>query len=300
MPSKTRKAGLGRDFTSLFEDNMIDSDKGAVEVIRLSDIEPDRAQPRKNFDEDELASLAASISTFGLLQPIVVSENMDVPGTYRIIAGERRWRASRMAGLSEIPAVVFSGDELAAAQVSLVENIQRSDLSPVEEAMGYRALIEKFGMTQEQVADKVGKSRPSVTNALRLLDLPDDVLSLLSEGKISTGHARALLGLKDPANIPVLAADIVEKDLSVREVERAVKIMNTPKKPEKEKKVPEVDEQTAIYLAELERKSMELLGHKVKILDNGEGKRKIEIAYDGSDDLEELLLKLCGPDVFSL
>lgn len=300
MPSKARKAGLGRDFTSLFEDNMIDSDKGAVEVIRLSDIEPDRAQPRKNFDEDELSALAASISTFGLLQPIVVSENMDVPGTYRIVAGERRWRASRMAGLSEIPAVVFSGDELAAAQVSLVENIQRSDLSPVEEAMGYRALIEKFGMTQEQVADKVGKSRPSVTNALRLLDLPDDVLTLLSDGKISTGHARALLGLKDPANIPVLAADIVEKDLSVREVERAVKIMNTPKKPEKEKKLPEADEQTAIYLAELERKSMELLGHKVKILDNGEGKRKIEIAYDGSDDLEELLLKLCGPEVFSL
>ena len=277
---------------------MIENSKGAVEVIRLSDIEPNRSQPRKNFDEEELSALAASISAFGLLQPIVVSENMDVPGTYRIIAGERRWRASRMAGLSEIPAVVFSGDELAAAEVSLVENIQRSDLSPVEEAMGYRDLIEKFGLTQEQVADKVGKSRPAVTNALRILDLPEDVLAMLSEGKISMGHARALLGLKDPGNIPILAADIVEKDLSVRDAERAVKLMNVPPKPPKQKHEP--DEQTAVYFAELERKSMELLGHKVKILDNGEGKRKIEIAYDGSDDLEELLLKLCGPDVFSL
>lgn len=299
MPPKPRKAGLGRDFNSLFEDNMIETEKGAVEVIRLSDIEPNRGQPRKTFDETELAALAGSISTFGVLQPIVVSENADLPGTYRIIAGERRWRASRMAGLTEIPAVVFTGDELAAAQVSLVENIQRSDLSPVEEAMGYRALIEKFGMTQEQVADKVGKSRPAVANSLRLLDLPDEVLSLLAEGKISSGHARALLGLKDPDDIPSLAERIVEKELSVRETERAVKAMNQPPR-EVKKAEPTGDEQMTVYFAELERKSMELLGHRVKILDNGKGKRHIEIDYEGSEDLEELLLKLCGPEVFSL
>ncbi|MCQ2354842.1 MAG: ParB/RepB/Spo0J family partition protein [Clostridia bacterium] len=299
MSPKTRKGGLGRDFNSLFEDNMIETEKGAVELIRLSDIEPDRAQPRKKFDEAELASLAGSIATFGLLQPIVVSENADLPGTYRIIAGERRWRACRMAGLTEIPAVVFTGDELAAAQVSLVENIQRSDLSPVEEAMGYRALIEKFGMTQEQVADKVGKSRPAVANSLRLLDLPEEVLGLLADGKISTGHARALLGLKDTADIPVLAGRIIEKDFSVRETERAVKTMNQP--PREVKKVEPVrDEQTAVYFAELERKSMELLGHRVRILDGGEGNRHLEIDYNGSEDLEELLLKLCGPEVFSL
>lgn len=296
--AKIKKSALGRDFNSLFEDNLIEKERGAVELIRISDIEPNREQPRKTFDDGELATLAASIATFGLLQPIVVCENADMPGTYRIIAGERRWRASRMAGLTEIPAVIFSGDELAAAQVSLVENIQRKDLSPVEEAMGFRALIDRFSLTQEEVARQVGRSRPAVANSLRLLELPQEVLGLLSEGKLTTGHARALLGLENRDNIPLLAQQIIEREMSVRETEAAVKTMNAP--PKVKKPVPVQDEQTAAYIAELERKSMELLGRRVKIVDRGEGKRVLEIDYVGSDDLSELLLKLCGPDIFSL
>ena len=190
MAAKLKKSGLGRDFNSLFEDNMIEKARGAAEMLRISDIEPNRAQPRKYFDEGELASLAASIATFGLLQPIVVTENEQLAGTYRIIAGERRWRASRIAGLTEIPAVIVTSDGITAAEMALVENIQRSDLSPVEEAMGYRDLINTFGLTQEQVADKVGKSRSAVTNALRLLDLPEETLEMLADGRISQGHAK--------------------------------------------------------------------------------------------------------------
>ena len=184
-----RKA-LGRSFSSMLEDNLIETPKGAVQNLPLSDIEPNRGQPRHDFDEAALAALAASISQFGVLQPIIVTELADGSGTYRIVAGERRWRAARAAGLGEIPAIIFSGDELAAAQVSLVENIQRRDLSAVEEALAFRDLIERFGLTQDEVADKVGKSRPAVTNSLRLLELPDAVLEMISDGRLSMGHAR--------------------------------------------------------------------------------------------------------------
>ena len=179
-----RKA-LGRSFSSMLEDNLIETPKGAVQNLPLSDIEPNRGQPRHDFDEAALAALAASISQFGVLQPIIVTELADGSGTYRIVAGERRWRAARAAGLGEIPAIIFSGDELAAAQVSLVENIQRRDLSAVEEALAFRDLIERFGLTQDEVADKVGKSRPAVTNSLRLLELPDAVLEMISDGRLS-------------------------------------------------------------------------------------------------------------------
>lgn len=299
MTGKGKRSGLGRDFNSLFEDNLIESEHKSVNTIRISDIEPNKAQARKNFDEEGLASLSQSIAQFGVLQPILVTENADFPGTYKIIAGERRWRASRMAGLNEIPAVVFTGDELAAAQASLVENIQRRDLSPIEEAKGFKALIDRYGMTQEALADKVGKSRPALANAMRLLDLPEPVQELVENGQLSAGHARTLLGLKDPDDMVILAGKVIQNEMTVRETEKAVKLLNAP---QKEKAVTPVqkDEQTAVYFSELERKSLELTGHRVKIVDGGEGKRKIEINYEGNSDLEELLLKLCGPGVFDL
>jgi ParB family chromosome partitioning protein len=296
MAAKLKKSGLGRDFNSLFEDNMIEKARGAAEMLRISDIEPNRAQPRKYFDEGELASLAASIATFGLLQPIVVTENDQLAGTYRIIAGERRWRASRIAGLTEIPAVIVTSDGITAAEMALVENIQRSDLTPVEEAMGYRDLINTFGLTQEQVADKVGKSRSAVTNALRLLDLPEETLEMLADGRISQGHAKVLLGLNDKSLINGAAEQIIAEDLSVRATERLVKILNTPVK---EKKTPaKADEQRAVYLAELERRAQNELGRRIRIRDLGEGKSKLEIDYQSSEDLEELLRKLCGDSIF--
>lgn len=293
-----RKA-LGRSFSSMLEDNLIETPKGAVQNLPLSDIEPNRGQPRHDFDEAALAALAASISQFGVLQPIIVTELADGSGTYRIVAGERRWRAARAAGLGEIPAIIFSGDELAAAQVSLVENIQRRDLSAVEEALAFRDLIERFGLTQDEVADKVGKSRPAVTNSLRLLELPDAVLEMISDGRLSMGHARAILGLNDKSDEArtALAEKVAAADLSVREAERLVKSLNAPKKEKKPQ--PERDEQTAAYYAELERKTMKILGRRVRISDGGEGKRRLELDYETSEDLEELLTKLCGSELFS-
>lgn len=293
-----RKA-LGRSFSSMLEDNLIETPKGAVQNLPLSDIEPNRGQPRHDFDEAALAALAASISQFGVLQPIIVTALADGSGTYRIVAGERRWRAARAAGLGEIPAIIFSGDELAAAQVSLVENIQRRDLSAVEEALAFRDLIERFGLTQDEVADKVGKSRPAVTNSLRLLELPDAVLEMISDGRLSMGHARAILGLNDKSDEArtALAEKVAAADLSVRETERLVKSLNAPKKEKKPQ--PERDEQTAAYYAELERKTMKILGRRVRISDGGEGKRRLELDYETSEDLEELLTKLCGSELFS-
>lgn len=292
------RKGLGRSFTSMLEDNLMEEPKGAVRQLPLSDIEPNRGQPRRDFDEEALGALAASISELGVLQPIIVTETSDGSGTYRIIAGERRWRAARIAGLSEIPSVVFDGTELAEAQIALVENIQRRDLTAVEEALAYRGLIERFGLTQDEVADKVGKSRPTVSNLLRLLELPDEVLEMISGGRLSMGHARAILGLNDHSDEArvALATDVAEAELSVRETERRVKLLNAPKKEKKPKTVR--DEQTAAYYAELESRSMRLLGRRVKINDGGDGKRRLELTYESSDDLAELLIKLCGPEIF--
>ncbi len=293
MPAPKR--GLGRNFNSLFEDNIIEEEKKNIRTLRLSDIEPTRGQPRKNFDETALAALAASIASVGLLQPIVVTENTDFPGTYRILAGERRWRASRIAGLTEIPCVVFSGDERAAAQVSLVENIQREDLSPIEEALAFRALMERFGLTQEEVSEKTGRSRPAVANTMRLLELPEDIRSAVSEGLLSAGHARALLPLKDADLMKSLAVRITSEDLSVRQTEKEVKALLKGEK--RTRKVP--DEQTAVYIEQLEREAFRRIGHRIKINDGGEGKRRLTVEYQDTEDLEELLKKLCGEDFLS-
>ena len=286
--------GLGRDFYSIFDDNILESKKGAAENIRISDIEPRRDQPRKTFEREALEVLADSIAAYGVLQPIIVRENPVAEGTYEIIAGERRWRASKMAGLTEIPAVIFDGDELKAAQVALIENIQREDLNPVEEAMGYGALIDKFGLTQDQVSKQVGKSRPAIANMLRLLELPSEVLDMLKEGTISAGHARALLGLNSEELMIEYANKIVERSLSVREVESLVQRINNLRADSEEERVhPQIKAQ----MKELERRAMSTLGRKVRI-SRSSHKKVVEISYSDDEDLESLLSSLCGNNIF--
>lgn len=295
-----KQSGLGRDLYSLFDDNsFIENKKSAGTIIKLSNIEPRKDQPRKTFERESLESLADSIATYGVLQPIIVRENLAFPGTYEIIAGERRWRAAKMAGLSEIPTIVLTGDELHMAQVSLIENIQREDLNVIEEAVAYLDLIEKFGLTQEQVAKQIGKSRSAVTNTLRLLDLPDEVLDLLRSGDLSAGHARALLGLDDKDAIAPLAEKIVSKQLSVREVESLIKKLNS--------RPTGIDEDSAlllegvnhrnIYMKELERRLMESLGRRAKISYTSK-KKTLELHFDSDEDLETLLTAICGATFF--
>ena len=284
---------MGRTFYDIMGDNVLDSKSGAGESLRISDIEPRRDQPRKTFEREALELLADSIATYGVLQPIIVRENAELAGTYEIIAGERRWRAAKMAGLSEIPAVVFDGDELRAAQVALIENIQREDLNPVEEAMGYGALIDRFGLTQEQVAKQVGRSRSTVTNMLRLLELPDEVLEMLRVGDLTTGHARALLALESEEAMIEAANRILAKKLSVREVEALVKRLNTVAEPEEEAVHPQIK----VHMKELERRAMSTLGRKVRI-SRSSRKKVVELTYDNDEDLEALLRSLCGEEIF--
>ncbi len=287
--------GLGRDFYSIIEDNFLEEKQDAITSLKISDIEPRKDQPRKTFDDESLQLLADSIATHGVLQPIIVRENGSYPGTYEIIAGERRWRASKIAGLSEIPVVVVDGNDLKIAQISLVENIQRENLNPVEEALAYDLLIERYALTQEQIAKEVGKSRSAIANMLRLLDLPEEVLDLLRDGKISGGHARAILGLKKDEDMVLLANRTVEKELSVREVERAVKtilerkdIKDAPERP---------DAQRRVYMRDLENRVMEILGRKAKINQSAK-KKTLELTYDNDDDLAELLELICGKNIF--
>ena len=293
-----KSKGLGRDFQSLLFDNMVTSEKtNAATTLRIADIEPRSDQPRKSFGLESLEQLADSIGQFGVLQPIIVRENALLQDSYEIIAGERRWRAAKMAGLNEIPAIILDGDELKTAQIAVIENVQREDLNAVEEAFAYKMLIDRFDLTQDEVAKQVGKSRPAVTNALRLLDLPEEVLELLKSGDLSAGHARALLGLKDEEKMPTLAQSIVEKDLSVREVERTIRLMNY----QAEKGEEEIDEgltQRKAYMKDLEHRAVTVLGRRVKILKTNK-KKVIELAYSDDEDLEALLKAICGEDFFA-
>ena len=293
-----KPSGLGRGFYDIFNDNMLDGKSGAAEMLRIADIEPRRDQPRKTFTRESLEVLADSIATYGVLQPIIVRENESSEGSYEIIAGERRWRAAKMAGLSEIPAVIFDGDDLRAAQVALIENIQREDLNPVEEAMGYGALIDKFGLTQDQVAKQVGKSRSAVANMLRLLDLPEEALEMLRIGEITAGHARALLGLDDDENIMPLANRIVAQNLSVRETENSVKRINAlANRKDEESDEDKTHPQIKLHMKELERRAMSALGRKVRI-SRSSRKKVVELTYDNDEDLEALLRSLCGKTIF--
>jgi ParB family chromosome partitioning protein len=294
-----KSSGLGRDFFAILDDNLINDKQSTSEMIRISDIEPRKDQPRKNFDREALDALAESIGIYGVLQPIIVRENASMPGLYEIIAGERRWRAAKMAGLNEIPAVILDGDDLKTAQVALIENIQREELNPVEEAMAYGALIDRFDLTQEQVAKQVGKSRAAVANALRLLSLPQEVIDYLEDGSMSAGHARALLGLINEEAIIPTADKIVERDLSVRETEQLVKRMNTVvEAPDEE--YTELNSEAGrlkLYIKEIERRSMSALGKRVKITHTPR-KKAIEITYETNEDLENMLKTLCGEDIF--
>ena len=289
--------GMGRDFYSILDDNMLETKKDSVTTLRISDIEPRKDQPRKSFDDEAIQLLADSIAIHGVLQPIIVRENALYPDTYEIIAGERRWRAAKMAGLTDIPVVIIDGDDLKIAQVALVENVQRENLNPVEEAFAYQALIERFGLTQDQLSKEVGKSRSAIANMLRLIDLPDEVLALLKEGKITNGHARAILGLEYEDQMVALANRVFEEDLSVRRVEEIVRKMLIQKDIEEAKESKDETLQRRVYIRDLERKAMDVLGRRVKINQTAK-KKTVELTFDDDTDLEEVLCLLCGDKFF--
>ena len=292
-----KNKGLGRDFYSLIDDNMPETKPEAKTTIKISRITPRGDQPRKSFDDNALQVLADSIREHGVIQPIVVRELGVLDDNYEIIAGERRWRAAKMAGLDEIPAVIMTGDELKVAEVALIENVQRKDLNPIEEAMAYKALIERFGLKQEEVAQQAGKSRSAIANMLRLLELPDEVLVMVQEEKLSMGHARALLGLNDEEKMLPLAELTVEKELSVREVEALVRKHNIV--PGETVEVPENNAamQRRIYMKDLEDKARTKLGRKVKIHETGR-KKTVELTFEDDEDLENLLKTIVGQDIF--
>lgn len=295
-----KSRGLGKSIFDTFDDNLIESKKGAGEILKLSSIEPRHDQPRKTFEREGLEALAESVQKYGVLQPIIVRPSQLIDDTYEIIAGERRWRAAKLAGLDEIPAVVLDGDDLKIAQVSIIENIQREDLNPIEEALAYRGLMERFGLTQEQVSKQVGKSRSAIANLLRLLDLPEEVLEMLKGGELTAGHARALLALESEETAIALAHKTLEKDLSVREVENAVKKLNSAaEQTQEELDADEVSAtvMTRIHLRELEKRSREALGRKVRITNTAK-KRTLEISFDSDEDLETLLQSVCGAEIF--
>jgi len=281
-----KKGGLGRGLDAILLDNDAVSESGAT-IVRISEIEPNTEQPRKNFDAEELSSLAESITEYGLIQPITVRK---VGERYKIIAGERRWRAARMAGLSEVPVNIISADDKKASEIALVENIQRKDLDPIEEADAFSALIDDYGMTQEEVGRRVGRSRSAIANALRLLELPPEVRARLSNGTLSEGHAKALLGIKDKSLIAGAAETVVLRELSVRETEKLVKQLNDPKEPTPKKPSYDLD-----YTRELERSVQKKLGRPVKIVQKGENST-INIGFTDNQDLENVLKLLCGDD----
>ncbi|MBQ8546819.1 MAG: ParB/RepB/Spo0J family partition protein [Clostridia bacterium] len=294
------KKGLGRGLDSIFADNYIEvaTQNEGIQTLRISQIEPKADQPRKHFDEEALIELSDSIKNHGLLQPIIVRESENAKDYYQIIAGERRWRASKLAGLTEIPAIIVQADALKAAEIAIIENIQRQDLNAYEEATAYSSLMEQYGLTQEEVAEKVGKSRPAIANALRLLDLPDEVLEMLKTGDISAGHARALLGLKNKDIVVDTAEQILVRSLSVRDTEAWVKKLNKEfEKGQVEVVTPPSDGKIEVdYLKDLEKKAMHITGKRVKIKTSGKVST-VEIDFYGNDDLEDILVKLCGKDI---
>lgn len=293
MPKK-KNSGLGRGLDAIFLDNSLDnSGKGnenSITRLSITMVDPKSDQPRKHFDKDALEELAKSIEENGVLQPILVREYAN--GRYQIIAGERRFRASKLAGLSEIPAIILDRDDRKVAEISLIENIQREDLNPIEEAMAFKSLAEEYGLTQEEVSAKVGRSRSAIANSMRLLELPAPILDMVASGEISAGHGRTLLGVKLRDNMILLAKKTSELDLSVRQLEEEVKRINKIKKEEveEEKPLPYVD-----YFREMELKVQSHLGRRVEI--NGKGRRKsITLFYEDNEDLDELLTSICGKD----
>ena len=269
---------LGRGLDALMPEIPQEDARERVMMLRMGDIDPNPEQPRRKFDAQALAELAASIRQVGVLQPILVTE---IEGRYRIIAGERRWRAARLAGLSDVPVVIIEADDKKAMELALIENLQRADLNPIEEALGYQELMGTYEMTQEQAAARVGKSRPAVANALRLLSLSPAVLELVKGGALSAGHARALLPVKDEAQQLSLAQKVMALGLSVRQTEALCKKLSKQAQPAKPQP-PQVD-----YLAECEKELTAGLGRKVRIV-SGKRKGRIELEYYGQEDLQQL------------
>ena len=290
-------SGLGRGIDAIFLENTLETEQetgGGVKTLRVSQMEPKGNQPRKYFDTEALAQLAESISVHGVLQPILVRE---IAGErYQIIAGERRWRASKMAGLSEVPVIMLESTEQEAAQIALIENIQREDLNPLEEAAAYRALAEEYHLTQEEISNQIGKSRSAIANAVRLLDLPESLRAYVVSGELSAGHARALLGVRTVEDMEALGRLVVEKGLSVRMTEEEVRRLNR-RKAKAEEELPEEAPKMVNYAKELENRVMAVLGRRVK-LDNKQGKGCITFYYEDNEDLENFLRDVCGNGFF--
>ena len=293
MPIK--KKGLGKGLDSLIPDNKsmksVTSEKtveskedaaakSGVQVMKINEVEPNRDQPRKNFDEDALLELSDSIKQFGVLQPLLVRKRKDY---YEIIAGERRWRAAKLAGVKEVPVIEKEYTDQEILEIGLIENIQRENLNPIEEAIAYKRLLEEFNLKQDDVAERVSKSRTAVTNSMRLLKLSDKVQQMIIDDMISTGHARALLAIDDPELQYTLANKIFDEKLSVRETEKLVKEIKNPKKPKEKKPVA-----NSFIYQDLEEKMKSVFGTKVSIASKGKGKGKIEIEYYSDDELEHL------------
>lgn len=284
--------GLGKGLDSIFSENT-EEEKG-VTMLRLADIAPRKGQPRKVFEPEALSQLADSIAANGVIQPIIVRKAKG--GFYEIIAGERRWRASKMAGLTEVPVVIMDTDDRKTAELSLIENIQRENLNPVEEANAYKILLQNFDLTQETLAKRVGKSRSAITNSMRLLELPNEVLDMLSEGEISAGHARAILGLVDKSETIEVAETVEEKGLSVRATEELVRKVNAAATTKPAVEIVTEDEGEVNYLSELEKELRKKFGRKVKIFCGKKAKR-IEIEFSDDNDLQALLAQIGGDDL---
>lgn len=273
-----KRSGLGKGLDSLFFDNSIEDTSSETNVLKIMEIEPNREQPRKDFDEKALSELADSIAQHGVLQPLVVRPLTS--GAYQIVAGERRWRAARIAGLSEVPVIIKELSDEDTIEIAMIENLQREDLNPLEEALGYRFMMDELKITQEEVSEKVGKSRPVIANALRLLKLPKEVQEMVKNNLISSGHARALLGFKNETDIIVAANMVIKEDLSVRDVEKLVKLSN------KEKKEPKPEEKKDKYFSEVELALKENLGRKIKVKQNSKKESGVlEIEFFDKKDL---------------
>lgn len=289
-----KRMGLGKGLDSLIPDNKSAKTpktenkkaeetaelKSGEQMMKINMVEPNRDQPRRNFEEDALLELADSIKQYGVLQPLIVRKRNDY---YEIIAGERRWRAAKMAGVKEVPVIIKEYNEQEILEIALIENIQRENLNPIEEAMAFKKLLEEFNLKQDEVAERVSKSRTAVTNSMRLLKLDQRVQQMIIDDMISTGHARALLAIDDPEQQYALANKIFDEKLSVRETEKLIKEIKNPKKPKEKKNV-----ENAFIYEDIEDKMKQVLGTKVHVASKGKGKGKIEIEYYSDKELERM------------
>lgn len=299
MAVKGAKRGLGKGLDAMIPAKVSSTKKetkikeesvvteGQVVNVNITKVEPNRNQPRKTFDEDKLLELADSIKQMGIINPLIVQDRKD---HYEIIGGERRWRAAKKAGIKEVPVIIKNLTEQEIAEVALIDNIQREDINPIEEALAFKKLIDEFGYTQDIVAEKVSKSRVTITNSLRLLKLCERVREMVIEGQLSTGHARALISVEDAALQTELAQKVFDEKLSVRETEKLVKNLGKTPKP---KKVSKTNESLDVIYADVAEKCKQALGTKVEISNKSDGVGKIEIEFYSNDDLEKIIDRLC-------